>query len=54
MVVGQTILNRARITAASVPDPLPANGVDSALVVDGGYVVGVFTTTDALRVLSRT
>ena len=26
--------------------------VGSAIVVDGGFVVGVFTTTDALRVLS--
>ena len=26
--------------------------VGSAVVVDGGFVVGIFTTTDALRVLS--
>ena len=26
--------------------------VGSAVVVDGGYVVGIFTTADALRVLS--
>ena len=28
-------------------------GVGSAVVVDGGFVVGIFTTTDALRVLSE-
>lgn len=29
------------------------HGTDSAVVVDGGFVVGIFTTTDALRVLSE-
>ncbi len=28
-------------------------GAGSAVVVDGGFVVGIFTTTDALRVLSQ-
>lgn len=27
--------------------------IDSAIVTDGGFVVGVFTATDALRVLTR-
>ena len=30
-----------------------ARKVGSAVVVDGGYVVGIFTTTDALRVLQN-
>lgn len=28
-------------------------GMDSAVVTDGGFVVGVFTTTDALRLLTQ-
>ena len=35
-----------------VAEQMLERGVGSAVVVDGGFVVGVFTTTDALRVLS--
>jgi CBS domain-containing protein len=34
-----------------VTDRMLSRQVGSAVVVDGGYVVGMFTTTDALRLL---
>ena len=35
-----------------VAEQMLKRGVGSAVVVDCGFVVGIFTTTDALRVLS--
>lgn len=36
-----------------VAEQMLARQVGSAVVVDGGYVVGMFTTTDALKLLRR-
>ena len=36
-----------------VAEQMLGHGAGSAVVVDGGFVVGIFTTTDALRVLSE-
>lgn len=36
---------------SEVAELMLSHDTDSAVVVDGGFVVGIFTTTDALRVL---
>jgi CBS domain-containing protein len=48
------VLTVSPVTAVNeVAEHMLDRGAGSAVVVDGGFVVGIFTTTDALRVLSQ-
>lgn len=50
----EDVLSVSPVTAVDeVAQRMLERGVGSAVVVDGGFVVGIFTTTDALRVLSE-
>jgi acetoin utilization protein AcuB len=50
----EDVLTVSPVTAVDeVAERMLDRGVGSAVVVDGGFVVGIFTTTDALRVLSQ-